>query len=1268
MRTYSALAMALTIMTLEPVLRAQTCTSPITSWQGNYSLTASGQASCSGDFTCTVDEAAAASVNANAASISCGAAQWSSTDAVTTATMNNKAVFDCGGGKETVETIVGTGDANSASLVIIEPQQKTYQFFPAPFMNWHQEIDDCDGGTTSHDGVNGFLWPPTKFPLTFPLPDTVQELTGNPPPIQDVAFIESAIVPYTFSFSLTPKYDEDCDCQENGGSTIGAQNQSLGEDVPLVGTGFHLHYEGSRVASAGGNSVASKDASMIGGWTVSVHHAYDPPTGTLFLGNGEQRNGYQMGTPVSFNGNTLVTSEDGSEVYVFNTSNGQHLQTQRPMTGAIEYKFSYDAAGNLSKVTDAKGNVTTIQRDASEHPTAIVSPFGQTTTLNVDSNGFLSQLTDPLGISVSFTNSSAGLLTARTDGNGNIYNYTYDGTGRLIKDADPVGGYTGLTRTNATSGLGSTVAQTTAMGVTSSFQNAIQVSWVQDGTSPFSEQRTMTWPDGLQATATKGQQGNQRTESYTLPDGTSYSETLGPDPVWGLQVPIATSEIFSQGSLTMNTTANRSTTLGTVGNPFSVTSQTDSSTVNGRTYTTTFTGPNLQYVTTSPVGRTLTVGLDSLERVASTQLAGLTVTNLTYDGKGRLNTITEGARKTTFSYGTDGFLASITDPLKLKTGFSYDADGRLSTTTLPDGRAVNYAYDANGNLTSVTPPGKSAHDFTYSAVNLPASYTPPTVLGTGSTTYAYDLDHKLTTVNRPDGQTVNFNYDAAGRLSSVRTPTGTTSLVYDAITGNLDSAAKGSEHLKYSYNGPLATKSTWTGTVAGSVSRSYDNNFWTTSQGVRGGTSVPLKYDNDGLLTKAGSLTLKRNSTNGLITSTTLGQATDTRSYNGFGELTGYTASSSGTALYKVKYTRDLDSRVTAKTETIGATTNTYSYSYDLAGRLTAVTKNTTIDSYTYDTNSNRLSATTSAGTANATYDAQDRLLKYGSTSYTYTANGELASQKAGSQKTTYKYDVLGNLVSATLPDGTKITYVIDAENHRVGKTVKGVLTTGFLYDGDQIVAQMNGSNQLVSQFVYATGSAAPDFMISSGVTYRIFSDQLGSPILVVNTSTGAIAEQITYEEFGNVLTDSNPGFQPFAFAGGLYDPDTKLLRLGARDYNPGIGRWTAKDPTTLNSGDTNLYGYALNDPIDLIDSSGLFPWAPLHIGPSTQTQVVTQKTSQRKPVSTPKTRSVTPCKGKKRKIIVEVSLGKIEQVPPEPTVEVSLGTITNADGSPLSP
>jgi RHS repeat-associated protein len=94
-----------------------------------------------------------------------------------------------------------------------------------------------------------------------------------------------------------------------------------------------------------------------------------------------------------------------------------------------------------------------------------------------------------------------------------------------------------------------------------------------------------------------------------------------------------------------------------------------------------------------------------------------------------------------------------------------------------------------------------------------------------------------------------------------------------------------------------------------------------------------------------------------------------------------------------------------------------------------------------------------------------------------------------------------------------------------------------------------------------------------------------------INSSTFClVSEQITYDEFGNILTNTSPGFQPFGFAGCLYDTDTKLCHFGARDYDGSIGRWLNKDPILFNGGDTNLYGYVLQDPIKRVDYPHEFP------------------------------------------------------------------------------
>lgn len=113
--------------------------------------------------------------------------------------------------------------------------------------------------------------------------------------------------------------------------------------------------------------------------------------------------------------------------------------------------------------------------------------------------------------------------------------------------------------------------------------------------------------------------------------------------------------------------------------------------------------------------------------------------------------------------------------------------------------------------------------------------------------------------------------------------------------------------------------------------------------------------------------------------------------------------------------------------------------------------------------------------------------------------------------------------------------------------------------------------------------------MIKGGITYKIVTDHIGSVRQVVNTSNGTVIQKIDYDEFGQVLSDSNEGFQPFGFAGGLYDPNTRLVRFGARDYDAETGRWTSKDPILFNGGQGNLYVYVGNDPINKADYTGTY-------------------------------------------------------------------------------
>jgi RHS repeat-associated protein len=137
-------------------------------------------------------------------------------------------------------------------------------------------------------------------------------------------------------------------------------------------------------------------------------------------------------------------------------------------------------------------------------------------------------------------------------------------------------------------------------------------------------------------------------------------------------------------------------------------------------------------------------------------------------------------------------------------------------------------------------------------------------------------------------------------------------------------------------------------------------------------------------------------------------------------------------------------------------------------------------------------------------------------------------------------------------------------------------------------VAETDGAGNVTALFVYATKGNVPDYILSAGATYRVFTDHLGSVRMVVDVQSGALLQQIDYDAFGRIIFDSNPGAQPCGFAGGLYDAQTGLTRFGARDYDPEVGRWTSKDPVGFAGGSAGLYSYANNDSVNLVDPTGL--------------------------------------------------------------------------------
>ena len=602
---------------------------------------------------------------------------------------------------------------------------------------------------------------------------------------------------------------------------------------------------------------------------------------------------------------------------------------------------------------------------------------------------------------------------------------------------------------------------------------------------------------------------------------------------------------------------------------------------------------------TSPNGRTLAFSHNDLGLTeASTDALG-TQRQFEYNDGGNLTRIIEGdgasQRITGITYTEECLPATLSNAEGQTSQFDYDAQGQLTRVMLPDGRNIDIAYDDVGSPTTITPPGRPAHQFSFNDVNLEATYDPPDIgVSDDITSMEYNNARQLTTINRPDGKRVDFGYDTAGRLNSRQMPAVSSTIGYDASTGQLISVdSTDNIDMDFTWDGFLPVASTMSGELNGQVSQNFDSDFFLISESVNG-NAISYDYDNDGLLIRAGNLNLSRENASGLLGSTTLGIVTESLGYNAFAEPQYRQIQVNGSPILAFDYNRDKLGRIDTLTETLGGSEVALDYAYDLAGRLVEVRQNgTAIETYAYDANSNRIQSSNATGTINYTYDDQDRLIEAtrtgGTTTYEYNNAGDLQSKTTASATTSYYYDAAGNLRTVTLPDSTEIEYLIDGLDRRVGKQVNGTLIKGWLYrDLLNPVAELDGDGNVLSRFVYGEQPNVPAYMIKDGKTYRIVSDHLGSPRLVIDTVTGEIVQQMAYDTFGKVIEDTNPGFQPFGFAGGLYDHDTGLVRFGARDYDPETGRWTAKDPIRFAGGDTNMYGYVFNDPVNLIDPSGL--------------------------------------------------------------------------------
>jgi RHS repeat-associated protein len=960
--------------------------------------------------------------------------------------------------------------------------------------------------------------------------------------------------------------------------------QSAFASIPITDTGLSLTYTSSPVAESAERQAWDATSLGLGGWSLNVLQRYDPKTRTLISGDGSWRLTDSAKLP---SGERAVPSYDGALAYVFDSA-GRHVRTVDGHLGTALLTITYDSAGRLTSLDGFIAGQpvhVSVQRDADAKPRSLAGIDGAVTNLESDGSGRLVTVTDPAGNYTRIEWEPHGQVSALTDPAGGTMRFSYDNTGLLATRTDADGVAQQFQRNSLSKGL--EIAASTALGRRWAYRvEAAQSAGIR---------RTFAAADGTTSTQTTDTKGAR---SIQFADGTSLNVGLIANPIWGMAAPLQTpivqkrpDGVSSRMDVKFALQAQRNLPYLLAGSVSTI--------INGSSWVEAFDPDKRILTVTDPAGRRSTNAYDDHGRLLNRSTPGAPSVSYSYDNQGRVLSKTIGSGSlagiTRYSYDSNLGQINTTQPNGTIQKVSVDRSGRVVSASSGDGSTAVIANDAAGQMRLLQPPGGFPFALGSSPAGRPTAFAPPIVADDGSIeTTSYDADGRVVSILGLGQRSVAFTYDHAGRLANWKFDQGTGSATYDSRSGLRVSAAEpGGVDTTYGYAGSTPQRLEWSGPVKGFVADKLDANGRLASETLNDANNLNFAYDPAGQLVGIGPLTFTRDAESGLVTHSKLDAVETSQQFDANARLAHFTASAAGKVVLDQTYTRDPLGQITTISErTANGKASTSQYSYDSAGRLASVSINgTPVETNQYDPAGNRISIVRPGGTIAASYDVRDRLVKWGAVQYAWTPDGHLSKRADSRGSSSFAYDDFGSLRHATLADGRTISYVLDADGRRLARMVADKVVEAYLYNlNGTIAGELDPAGNLVARFAYDDLRHLA-LCQRAGVTYRVITDPLGSPRLVIDSRTGALADAITYDAWGNVTQETAPGFIPIGFAGGLRDPDTGLLRFGARDYDPDVGRWTAADPIRFNGRDANLYRYVHDNPINGRDTSGLDPY-----------------------------------------------------------------------------
>uniref|UniRef100_A0A8C0FYM0 Teneurin-4 n=1 Tax=Bubo bubo TaxID=30461 RepID=A0A8C0FYM0_BUBBB len=843
-----------------------------------------------------------------------------------------------------------------------------------------------------------------------------------------------------------------------------------------------------------------------------------------------------------------LSSPIDQELYLFDTS-GKHLYTQSLTTGDYLYNFTYSGDGDITLITDNNGNLVNIRRDSTGMPLWLVVPDGQVYWVTIGTNSALKSVTTQgHEVAMMTYHGNSGLLATKSNENG--WTTFYDGTG----DWSYITGFEKI-----------------------SFLSSDQV----------------------------------RNSYYIGADGSLRLMLAN-----GMEVALQTEPHLLAG--TVNPTVGKRNVTLPIDNGLNL--------VEWRQRKEQARGQVTVFGRRLRVHNRNLLSLD-FDRVTRTEKIyddhRKFTLRILYDQAGRPSLWSPSSRLNgvNVTYSPGGHIAGIQRGT-MSERMEYDQSGRITSRIFADGKSWSYTYleksmvlllhsqrqyifefDKNDRLSSVTMPNVARQTLeTIRSIGYYRNiYRPPE--GNASVIQDFTEDEQLlNTLYLGTGRRVIYKYGKLSKLAEMLYDTTKISFTYDETAGMLKTINLQNEGftctIRYRQIGPLIDRQIFRFTEEGMVNArfdyNYDNSFRVTSmQAVINETPLPIdlyRYDDvSGKTEQFGKFGVIYYDINQIITTAVM---THTKHFDAYGRMKEVQYEIFRSLMYWMTVQYDNMGRVVKKELKVGPYANTtrYSYEYDADGQLQTVSINDKpLWRYSYDLNGNLhlLSPGNSARLTPLRYDLRDRITRLGDVQYKMDEDGFL--KQRGND--IFEYNSAGLLIKAyNKASGWSVKYRYDGLGRRVSsKTSHGHHLQFFYADltnPTKVTHLYNHSSSEITSLYYDLQGHLFAMELSSGDEFYIACDNIGTP-LAVFSGTGLMIKQILYTAYGEIYMDTNPNFQIIiGYHGGLYDPLTKLIHMGRRDYDVLAGRWTSPDHdmwkhlSSNNIMPFNLYMFKNNNPI----------------------------------------------------------------------------------------